>query len=65
MIDFPAREVRPAHVPLFPRPIRGEDERALFRGDQDSDSALVRKDAVLKKLGRLALDYQFVERSGF
>ena len=34
VVDLPAREVRPAHVPLLPLAVRAQHERALARPDQ-------------------------------
>ena len=35
MVDLPAGEVRAADVPFFALAVRGQDERALARADQN------------------------------
>ena len=35
VVDLPAGEERPAHLPIFPRTIRAEEERALLRSHQN------------------------------
>src|SRR5262249_23628812 len=42
VVHLPAREVRTVDVPLLALAVRRQDERALLRADQDSDSAHVR-----------------------
>src|SRR5438093_12581975 len=39
VIDLPAAEVRPAHVPLLARAVRRQDEGALACADQHPDPA--------------------------
>src|SRR4029077_4452395 len=34
VVDLPAPEVGPAHIPAFARSVRGQNERALARADQ-------------------------------
>src|SRR4029453_19431976 len=39
VVNLPAREVWPAHVPLLARAVRRQDERALPGADENSNTA--------------------------